>query len=384
MARCCQPERAIKQPNRTDSLMPSSTDASCQELPRLSNPGGYLPALTGLRAIAAFLVFLHHCNPASPDTFTHRLFAQGYIGVSIFFVLSGFLMYHGYAETYFKRESWSWRGYLQNRFARIFPLYALLLFLTVGVDALLGRPMSLVILGLNITLLKGFFEDFKFSGIAQSWSLTVEACFYLLAPLLFVALRRWGAFWLTAGLIGMGLLGWATVGQMAGRVLFGSVPFVLFYTFFGRASEFVVGMWLARRWHQSRLLRFRFATLGGVLILSGCVLWQVNVTTFSTNPICLLWSEVLAYNIALPVGIGLFFPGLLHEKSIPFRFFSQSITQVLGRSSYAFYLIHTGVVARGLRAVGVDNDGLLFGLLILIAYGLYQFVEKPLHRRFRS
>lgn len=348
----------------------------------------HIPALTGLRAVAAYLVFLHHYNPASPGTFAHRLFAQGYIGVSLFFVLSGFLIFHRYADTYFAQINWSWWRYGQNRFARIFPLYALLLFVTVSVNAALGRPIRLPILGLNLTLLKGFFEEYKFSGIAQSWSLTVEVCFYLLAPFLFIDLRRWGVVRLTAGLLGIGLLLWATVRQLTWhgeftRGLFGSLPFMLFYTFFGRAFEFVVGMWLAHRWRQIQRPRYRFATSSGLVVLSVCVVWQASVTMLTSNPTILLWSEVVVYNWVMPVGIGVFFLGLLREKSIIRSALSLPVLQALGKSSYAFYLIHIGVIADGLQKIGVTNKWLLFGALVLVAHCLFVFIENPLNRRLK-
>lgn len=340
----------------------------------------YVPALTGLRAIAAYLVFLHHYNPASPGTFAYRLFFQGYVGVSLFFVLSGFLIYYRYADTYFEQKYWSWRSYLQNRFVRIFPLYALLLVITVGAGSVMGRPMSLPLSGLNVTLLKGFSDETKFSGIAQSWSLTVEGCFYLLAPPLFIGLRRWGLFWLTVGLVSIGILLWGTVGQMAWHGVFSSLPFVFFYTFFGRAFEFTAGMWLAYRWHRTQFLKYRFATLAGLLIACGCVLWQANVVIFTANPTALLWSEVVVYNYLLPITISLLFMGLNDRKSI-FRYvLSRPLFQAFGQSSYAFYLIHIGVVASGLQKLGVTNTWMLFCLLILMAHSLYIFVEKPLQQ----
>lgn len=340
----------------------------------------YVPALTGLRAVAAYLVFLHHYNPAPPDTFANWLFTQGYIGVSVFFVLSGFLMYHRYADDYFAHTSWSWRTYLQNRFARIFPLYALILIGTVGVDTALGKPVSWPLSGLNVTLLNGFFDEYKFSGIAQGWSLTVEVCFYLSAPLLFVLLRRWGVFWLTVGLVGIGLLLWATVGQLAWHGLFSPLPFMMFYTFFGRAFEFIVGMWVAQKRRQYKLPIVRHATLWSLLLIVICVLWQASVSGFITNPSSLFWHEVVVYNYVLPIGIGLFLMGLLREKSIIHLILSQPIFQHLGRSSYAFYLIHIGIIPSGLRRLGVANHWLLFGLLVMIAYGLYVVVEKSCQR----
>lgn len=349
-----------------------------------SQPGRYVASLTGLRAIAAYLVYLHHTNPASPGTVAHRVFDQGYIGVAVFFVLSGFLIYHRYADTYLGRQNWSWRRYGQNRFARIYPLYALLLLLTAGVTAWRGHPMYLPVFGLNLTLLKGFFNDYVFSGIAQSWSLTVEVCFYLMAPFLFVGLKRWGPFWLAAGLVGTGIVLWATVGQLAYHGLVGTLPFVLFYTFFGRGFEFVVGLWLARRWHQNRLPAVRYPILAGGGTLLGCVGWQAGLPYFTVNPMPLLWSEMLVYNTLLPIGIGLFFLGLLTQPSLAGRLLAHPLMLALGRSSYAFYLIHTGVAASALQRIGIVHNGLRFILLVIAAYSLYFLIEKPAQRLLRS
>lgn len=349
-----------------------------------TKPDPYIASLTGLRAIAAYLVFLHHYNPVSPGTIAHRVVDQGYIGVTVFFVLSGFLLYHRYADAYFRQENWSWRRYLQNRFARIYPLYALILLLTAGVAAWRGHPISLPVFSLNITLLKGFFDTYKFTGIAQSWSLTVEVCFYLMAPFLFLLLQRWVPLWLTAGLVGTGVSLWATVGQWGWHGLFGTLPFVLFYTFFGRGFEFVVGLWLARYWHQNRLSAIQYPTLAGLTILLGCVGWQVGLPHLTTDPVCGIWSEILAYNLILPIGIGLFFLGLITKPSVAGQLLSHPLMQALGRSSYAFYLIHTGTSASAIQTIGIVNNGLRFLLLILLAYLLYYLIERPLQRLLRT
>ncbi len=350
----------------------------------LTKTDQHIPALTGLRAVAAYLVFLHHYNPALPNTVANRLLAQGYVGVCIFFVLSGFLIYHRYADAYLEGKIWSWRRYLQNRFARIFPLYALLLIVTVGVDSVMGRAMSWSKFVLNISLFKGLFDAYKFSGIAQSWSLTVELCFYLSAPLLFAMLRRRGGLALTIGLVIAGVLGWVAMAELAGYSFTGGLPFIFFYTFFGRAFEFVAGIWLARRWQKNQLPMIRHTTGVGLILMSSCVLWQASITQFLTGPSGLLFSEVIVYNTVLPMGIVLLFVSLLREKSCLKPFLARPIMQSLGRSSYAFYLIHVGVVAGGLQRAGITNLWLLFALLVLLAHGLYSFVEKPLQRYFSA
>ena len=361
-----------------------------ERLPRPVIAAHPIPALTGLRAIAAYAVFLHHYNPSPAGTFAYRLFAQGYVGVTIFFVLSGFLIHYRYADPVLTGRAWSWRTYLRNRFARLFPLYALVLLATVGINVLMGRTMNWPLFGLNLTLLNGFFDDYKFSGIAQSWSLTVEACFYVLAPLLFIGLRRWGALLLTVSLTGWGLLIWATASwtnEPAGATggFFGNLPFVLFYTFFGRSFEFVLGMALARRWQQGRLPALRFATASGLVLMGCCIGWQACLPTLTTSADRLFWSEVAVYNYLLPLGIALFFAGLLREKTMLRSLLAQPIMQAGGRGSYAFYLIHVGVLSKMLQKTGlISSNWVLPGVLVLIAHGLYVWVERPAQAYFRD
>jgi peptidoglycan/LPS O-acetylase OafA/YrhL len=158
------------------------------------------------------------------------------------------------------------RRYLQNRVARIYPLYFLLTALAIGggwlgwpgfptapveagTAALTATQNNLLLAFLNLTLLKGFFKTYFISGIFQSWSLTVEECFYLAAPLVLLAARnRWK--WLVLfSLLVLGM-GWALVwlSSMSPVYLYGfmgSVKFMLNWTFFGRVTEFALGMALA-------------------------------------------------------------------------------------------------------------------------------------------
>ena len=98
----------------------------------------YFPALTGLRAVAAAMVVLHHFNPINPARFgwrVHGLVAELHIGVTVFFVLSGFLI--GYR--YVGGSPVALRTYFANRFARIYPMYFLLT--TVTFVLVYGRTL---------------------------------------------------------------------------------------------------------------------------------------------------------------------------------------------------------------------------------------------------
>lgn len=337
----------------------------------------YLPALTGLRALAAYLVFFHHYNPAPADTIAHQVIAQGYIGVSVFFTLSGFLIYYQYADRFFAND-WSWRTYLQNRVARIFPLYYLLLTATFAAKLILHKPLDFTTIWLNLTMFKGFFDAYKFTGIAQSWSTTTEETFYLFAPLLFVGLQRvgWPVVW--GSLLTIGFI-------LAGTGAFGDVNFVLFYTFFGRCFDFIVGMLLARYIKNYGFKPVRFSTSLGIVSIGLILFLQTYSSLQLHNKTAIILSEFILYNVLLPGAIGMMIFGLITEKTTFSTLLSTNLFNQLGKRSYAFFMVHLGVVAKVLQHLFVGLQVWeLFISLLLLAHLLYVWVERPLHRLLRS
>ncbi len=238
--------------------------------PDTSTKGKYYPVLTGVRALAAFMVYFHHYNPFS-ETYNHsysneilaRFFATFHVGVSIFFVLSGFLITSRYSQSI--QLNWEWaRRYIRNRVARIYPMYFLvtvITFIASQID-ISYDPSNLwkfyqpadkaLVLFLNLTFLRGFFENFRFTLAGQGWSLTVEECFYLSAPLLILGLRGrpWRLLAYAVMLLGIGLGLVLLSAPFHERLygFFGSVKFMLNWTFFGRCLEFLLGMALALLW----------------------------------------------------------------------------------------------------------------------------------------
>lgn len=138
------------------------------------------PALTGIRAFGAIAVFFDHFPP----------WANWHVIINVmafFYVLSGFLiirLYHEQAELSGKWVS----KYFINRFARIYPVYFLLLTIAVC----LQRDFSAATLATNYTLTHALFYHARLI-LQPSWSLTVEECFYALAPLFMILSRRGGS-----------------------------------------------------------------------------------------------------------------------------------------------------------------------------------------------
>jgi peptidoglycan/LPS O-acetylase OafA/YrhL len=116
-----------------------------------------LLALTGLRFFAAFWVFLFHIHirwSLTEFRFLKNVLSQGAVGMSIFFSLSGYVLAYRYWDT-----KVSVRNYLTNRFARIYPIYAMTAILTLP---WLGIPLSYTSYpALLKSILKTFFIFFS-------------------------------------------------------------------------------------------------------------------------------------------------------------------------------------------------------------------------------
>jgi peptidoglycan/LPS O-acetylase OafA/YrhL len=161
-----------------------------------------ITALTGLRAVAAVWVVLFHyrsdvlalapsLRPLAP------IMDAGYLGVDVFFALSGFVLAYNYAESMGHWDARATRGFLRNRLARVWPVHVVTLNLDLLQAALIGtlgvtagghrRTLSAYVE--NLTLTHAWWND-RPSFNAPAWSISAEWAAYLAAPVLFVALAR--------------------------------------------------------------------------------------------------------------------------------------------------------------------------------------------------
>lgn len=382
----------------------------------------YFPALTGVRALAAYLVFVSHYSYVFDEKFPHalqRFFQEFHIGVTIFFVLSGFLIAYRYYDSFQLTAPW-FKQYLKNRVARIYPMYFIL---TVGVfivyhfwpkaGVTAGFKPTFTLLLMNLFFVRGFFNNLKFTGIAQGWSLTVEECFYFSAPLMFFMAQRYKRFYIQPILItGFGMLLVLVFRQINWYGFFGNFTFMMLYTFLGRCFEFFAGIQLAlllRRQSGTRNSGFRF-TYPGFLLIFVCI-WIMSVLRVPQgwefglhNP----WG-IVTNNYLLAISITLFFYGLLTEDTLLKRILSTPFVELLGKSSYIFYLIHLGYMADFFHhgfdvlndkvfawydAWGVDwhspfeyeTLNLLYEFVLLNAVSvlLFKLVEEPLNHYIRK
>jgi peptidoglycan/LPS O-acetylase OafA/YrhL len=335
------------------------------------------PALTGVRAMGASVVFFDHV-PLLPN-------AHVVINVMAFFyALSGFLIVRIHYEQAQLQREWLTK-YFVNRFARIYPVYFLLLTIVV----LLHHDLHPLTLLTNYTLTHALFHGAPML-IQASWSLTVEETFYFLAPVFMLLARRWN--FLAPLALGCLLFAGALFVSTLGFRFLGTPLFMFSTTFFGHFLEFFAGFYLAlvvMRAENRGTLCKRGWRGTGVGLFAVVLLSAVMMLLYRQTPLD-FWAIILINNFLVPFPIALLYWGLIRERTWLSRLLSTKFAGLLGRSSYSFYLLQGAAVGYLPTSPSVGPWGalLMFGLLWAAAILLFVAYEEPMNlrirRRFRS
>jgi peptidoglycan/LPS O-acetylase OafA/YrhL len=177
---------------------------------------------------------------------------------------------------------------------------------------------------------------------------------------------------------------------------FQNFQFILNYTFFGRAWEFILGLLLALLYtkHNRKISDWynNFHGINWLLCLSilsviYCMYHFREPGKFGYEGI----TGIMLNNLVLPVFTGLFYVGLMIRKDIFARLLSSPIAIIGGKASYIFYLIHVGFI-RSLLSIYIDDffpDNIWRWAvknisLIVISIGLYYLLEEPLNKQIKK
>ena len=175
----------------------------------MPSPVAKLDALTGLRFVAAFAVFLHHANFRFKVVDYHG--PMGAQAVSFFFVLSGFILTYVYHD---RLKPENVRKFLFTRWARIWPLHAtcfLIYYALAPNESIFGEFWDPVRKLSHLLLLQSWvpLQRWVLSHNGVAWSISTEMFFYLMFPLLFLGGVRkfWRKYLFIIGLFVLMLVG---------------------------------------------------------------------------------------------------------------------------------------------------------------------------------
>ena len=345
-----------------------------------------IPFIQGLRGFAVSLVVLYHAG---------FLFNGGFIGVDIFFVISGFVIGQSLSRELAQADKVSWSDFFFRRARRLIPALSLTLVVTViaywalfGVEsvALLTKSLtsgSLFVSNFYFFLERGY-VDLASDPLRNLWSLSVEEQFYFALPVIFLVagfrssskaqvLRK-------ILLIGFAVLAISFISNiiLVNYSLSFSVPqFLLpgrfaFFSPFTRAWEFLVGLLLALS--SKSLVSKVFFQLAGSLSVAGLIFaaWWLDS-----------WQPFPGW-FALPVVVA---SAVLMLNSDQKTWFTKLLSTrpfvYLGDISYSLYLLHWPFLVIAKQKFGDEDRVVLAAVLlsILSSVAMYQFVENPFRRK---
>ena len=333
----------------------TSVDARCPTPRRLDS-------LTGLRGVAALLVVGTHAafgTGAENGGYLGLFFSRWEIGVTIFFVLSGFLLFTPWVDAAANGAAWPKLGrYIERRTQRIMPAYVLTVVIAYVVYQL--HPLdpnpghTWVGLWRHLTLTQTYTSNYMASylhqGLTQTWSLATEVAFYVALPLLAYGLvavlcrRRWRPILLLAGL---GILAAFSPTWLLLQHITDWLPSTAGMWLPANLSWFAGGMMLA----VLRAMGVRCHAFCAIPVALACFLIVSTPLAGAPTITPTAWQPVLKHVFYAVIAILVVAPAALGDAGWYSRLMSCRPAVWLGEISYEVFLLHVIVMWATMRFV---------------------------------
>jgi peptidoglycan/LPS O-acetylase OafA/YrhL len=339
----------------------------------------YRSDIQGLRGVSVLAVMIFHLGVGLPG---------GFVGVDVFFVISGFLMTGIIADEFIGRGAFSFSKFYSRRVRRIFPALLVMILITTGLGYFLlfpgdykefaqsGLYAALSLSNVFFYFSSGYFDiPAELKGLLHTWSLGVEEQFYLIWPPIMIGLltvakcRRESMVWLLLCIVGAGFIV-SVYGVL-------SNPKAAFYLLHARLWELAAGgvvVFVPRS--KPRWLDAALSAMG-----LGLILWSV----FFLSPEWLFpgWNALPAVVGAIliinPASASSWVGRVLSLQPLPF----------VGKISYSLYLWHWPLIVfwrqyRSGAALTIADAAILAGASVLVAFASWKWVEQPFRKPFSA
>src|SRR6202050_2679685 len=400
-----------------------------------------IPALTGLRFYAAFFVLIAHACAAllavqeTPDGAIYWIRQASGFGMTLFFVLSGFVIHYNYADVVIGAGVKGIGSYLWARFARLYPLFLLMMLIYVlvssrHIDYWTGHAerLSSIFRALPyfLFLMQSWFYlvidgnpliDAIGGASPITWSISTEWFFYFLylafvwlvlklrtpaVALLIILL--WGLVWtaIASGLYNRidQINAWAVayfgpVADIGERPQDSFVRWVLYFSPYLRFGEFVLGALVAQLYARLRSVTVStpensVGAVGFVAAAASAV--AATYVEYSPNVGTTILRE-MNMNFALAPSAALLIFCAARYRGAIFRPLTCRPVMVLGEASYSIYLVHLVMLTAAARLLAPAAHGILDDvaelllitiIIFLISIALYAFYEAPARKLLRG
>ena len=341
----------------------------------------YRPEIDGLRAIAVVAVIFYH---AQFSVFDQQLFKGGFIGVDIFFVISGYLITSIILKELFKTGYFSFKKFYERRIRRILPVLLFVMIASLPFAWVYLLPDSFIDFSKSILSSLGFISNFYFWFSSQAygaesnflnpflhpWSLSVEEQYYILFPvILFLLFKYFRKYLLT--ILFIGAFASLVMADWGSR----NHPIFNFYIFPTRMWELLAGSLLAYFELSRGGTRSTYKIFN--LILPSVGIFLIGHYIFFYN------SKILhpsLYTLSPVIGVCLII-WFANPKELITKTLSSKLFVGIGLISYSLYLWHYPIFAFDTIIEFTKNDltkKLILGILITsLSLFTYFFIEQP-------